>query len=610
MRKSEIHAAESVSCLNKALNELKDIWEEIGIPEDQRLQRTDAVHMHIKNLLDMMIAEEEGLKKRLQNSIETCRKEVTSLCNELQVQECQEEDGLTMLQLEKDLRTQAKMMLKEKSARQSELKSLIQQDQDLCDILCDDLFPIHPERVPSQQQLQNYRQHINARNQEKERRHAEFVEMKRQITVLMEDLEQHPDTSFEKDAVCEDEDAFCLSVENLSSLKVLLHQLESRKAESEALCVSIRGRIAELCEMLQVPEEEREGESLMQNTYASTKSRLNALQAELQRLEELKKKNIERVIHTIRSEIVKFWEKCYYSPEQRQAFTPYHSDDLDEEVLREHELELERLKQDYAEHSELYDAKKATDPSRFNNRGGNLLKEEKQRVDLQKSLPKLEKSLKAQIDQWEATHCKEFRVNGQPFLQYVEDQWNRHHMEKEREKQERQMKKMKQTEEDLLYGTIIRTPTKRRLAAGTPTPGKSRKLTSTSSLYSSTPNTTLRSICSSPSFRPPLSSNKLGARTPARGRTPRGLERNKENISHLSGALRTMAASPQRNYSITSVASSYSEFAKDSDSTAASRSVYLKTFTVPHANTHSSHLTRLTEEGLCLCVRFHLLTVK
>uniref|UniRef100_A0A8C2CJ78 Protein regulator of cytokinesis 1a n=1 Tax=Cyprinus carpio TaxID=7962 RepID=A0A8C2CJ78_CYPCA len=572
----EIHAAESVSCLNKALNELKDIWEEIGIPEDQRLQRTDAVHMHIKNLLDMMIAEEEGLKKRLQNSIETCRKEVASLCNELQVQECQV-NGLTMLQLEKDLRTQAKMMLKEKSARQSELKSLIQQDQDLCDILCDDLFPIHPERVPSQQQLQNYRQHINARNQQKERRHAEFVEMKRQITVLMEDLEQHPDTSFEKDAVCEDEDAFCLSVENLSSLKVLLHQLESRKAESEALCVSIRGRIAELCEMLQVPEEEREGESLMQNTYTSTKSRLN-LQAELQRLEELKKKNIERVIHTIRSEIVKFWEKCYYSPEQRQAFTPYHSDDLDEEVLREHELELERLKQDYAEHSELYDAvitwssnwtlyqeleKKATDPSRFNNRGGNLLKEEKQRVDLQKSLPKLEKSLKAQIDQWEATHCKEFRVNGQPFLQYVEDQWNRHHMEKEREKQERQMKKMKQTEEDLLYGTIIRTPTKRRLAAGTPTPGKSRKLTSTSSLYSSTPNTTLRSICSSPSFRPPLSSNKLGARTPARGRTPRGLERNKENISHLSGALRTMAASPQRNYSITSVASSYSEFARE-----------------------------------------------
>ncbi|ROL52795.1 Protein regulator of cytokinesis 1 [Anabarilius grahami] len=573
---SEIHAAQSVSYLNNALGELKDIWEEIGIPEDQRLQRTDAVHMHIKNLLDMMITEEEGLKKRLMSSIEACRKEVASLCDELQVQECQEEDGLTMLQLEKDLRTQVKMMLKEKSGRQSELKSLIQQDQDLCDVLCDDLFPIHPERVPSQQQLQNYREHINACNQEKERRHAEFVEMKRQITVLMEDLEQHPDTTFEKDAVCEDEDAFCLSVENISSLKVLLQQLESRKAESEALCVSIHSRIEELWEMLQIPLEERE--SLMQNTRTSTKSRLNTLQAELQRLEELKKKNIELVIHTIRSEIVKFWEKCYFSPEQRRAFVPYHSDDMDEEVLREHELELERLKQDYTEHGELYDAvstwssnwtlyqeleKKATDPSRFNNRGGNLLKEEKQRVDLQKSLPKLEKSLKAQIDQWEAAHCKEFRVNGRAFLQYVEDQWDQHRMEKEREKQERQMKKLKQTEEDLLYGTVIRTPTKRRIA-GTPTPSKTRKLISTSSMCSSTPNTTLRSICSSPSMRPPLSTSKLGARTPARGRTPRGLERNKENISHLSGALRTMTASPHRNYSITSVASSYSEFAVSS----------------------------------------------
>lgn len=158
-----------------------------------------------------------------------------------------------MLQLEKDLRTQVKAMLKEKSARQSKLKSLIQEDQDLCDVLCEDLFPIHPERIPSQQQLEDYRRHVGARNQEKvlvckycvlsqrwglfwetfghvclqERRHTEFVEVKRQITALMEDLEQLPDSTFEKDAVCEDEEAFCLSVENISSLDVLLRQVHT-----------------------------------------------------------------------------------------------------------------------------------------------------------------------------------------------------------------------------------------------------------------------------------------------------------------------------------------------------------------------------------------------
>ncbi len=69
---------------------------------------------------------------------------------------------------------------------------------------------------------------------------------------------------------------FCISVGEMSLVIVVrvVFQLESRKAESEALCVSIRGRIEELWEMLQVPEEERE--SLM-CTHTSTKSRLNAV---------------------------------------------------------------------------------------------------------------------------------------------------------------------------------------------------------------------------------------------------------------------------------------------------------------------------------------------
>ncbi|MCI4382093.1 hypothetical protein PGIGA_G00259660 [Pangasianodon gigas] len=577
MRKSELHAAESVACLNKALSHLKDIWEEIGIPEDQRMQRTEAVKMHIKNLLDMMIAEEEGLKKRLLNSIESCRKELGSLCEELQLPPFEEDDGLSMLQLEKEIRTRLKVMLKQKNQRMSELKGLIQQDRELCDILCDNPHCIDPDCVPSAQQLQNYRQHIASRNQEKERRYAEFMSIKRQIIVFMEDLEQMPDTSFERDVVCEEEEAFCLSRENITALNVLLSQLENRKAEIEAACVSYRSRIAELWERLQIPQEERD--SIAEHVQCSKKRNMDALHAEVERLEELKMKNIQSVIESIRAEIEILWEKCFYSLDQRHAFTAYYSDNFTEELLTLHEQEEQRLKQHYEQHRELYNGvtswqsnwtlfqeleKKATDPSRFHNRGGNLLREEKQRAELQKSLPKLEKSLKIQIEQWEAEHGTEFRVNGQHFMQYVEEQWNLHQLEKEKEKLERQMKKSKQTEEDMLYGTALKTPTKRRLG-GAPTPGKSRKLNSTSSIASSTPNTTLRSICHSPSMRPPLSASKigLGLRSSTRTRTPRGLERNKENLSQLSGALRTMTSSPYRNCSINSVASSYSEFARD-----------------------------------------------
>lgn len=157
-------------------------------------------------------------------------------------------------------------------------------------------------------------------------------------------------------------------------------------------------------------------------------------------------------------------------------------------------------------------------------------------------------------------------MNGQKFLEYVEEQWELQRTEKEKEKLARvgvrhtslftsqppsvdevlspkqQLKKSKQTEEDMLYGTAIRTPTKRRFL-GTTTPNKTRKvvepigltsvqpppppplltlslcaspqLNATSSTSSATSNSTMRSafcgtVCRSPVPRPPLSANKVG----------------------------------------------------------------------------------------------------
>ncbi|KAI4876157.1 hypothetical protein NFI96_017583 [Prochilodus magdalenae] len=591
---SEVLAAESVACLNKALCQLKDIWEEIGIPEEQRLERTNVVKNHIKGLLDMMIAEEENLRKRLMTSIESCRKELNKVCLELQLPPFQEDKSNTMLQQEKDIRTCLEVMLKEKSQRMQALKALIEQDQDLCDILCSEPYSISASSVPSLEQLESFRQHITALTEEKGRRHNKFIELKKKIILCMDDLDQLPETSFEKDIVCEDEEAFCLSNDNIDSLKVLLNQLQSKKAENEYICASYREKIQELWDRLQISQEDRDAVS--EHMTLSKKRNMEALQAEFNRLEELKLRNIKDVTMAIRDDIAVFWEKCFYSTDQRQAFVAYYDDNFNEDLLSLHDAEILHLKQHYEDHKELFEGvhkweeswrvfleleKKATDPSRFTNRGGNLLKEEKQRSDLLKSLPKLEKKLKAQIEQWEQEQGREFLVQGQEFMQFVSEQWEMHRLEKEREKQERvsfvlkreQQKKNKQTEEDMLYGTAVRTPTKRRFL-GSMTPCKARKLNATSSTSTGTSNSTMRSVfggtvCHSPVSRPPISASKGNTvRTPGRGKPPHPgtIERNKENICHLnpgiSGALKT-PASPLRNFSINSVASTYSEFARD-----------------------------------------------
>uniref|UniRef100_A0A671U4G3 Protein regulator of cytokinesis 1b n=1 Tax=Sparus aurata TaxID=8175 RepID=A0A671U4G3_SPAAU len=555
MRKSEVLAAEAVSCLNKALCHLKDIWEEIGIPEDQRLQRCNVVKNHIKSLLDMMIKEEESLRKRLLSSIQT----LSLLFCPLFVQE---ERGITMLQQEKNIRTQMEALMKEKTNRMQQLKVLLEQDQDLCDILCSMPYGIAPDSVPTPEQLENFREHINNQNTEKAKRHAEFKELKKQIILYMDELDQIPETSFEKDVICEDEDSFCLSRDNITSLKLLICQLEERKTENEAMCESHREKIQQLWDRLQVPQEERE--AFNEHMVTSRKRNLEALQAEVQRLEELKLLNIHNVTDAIRSEIAVFWEKCFYSTDQRQDFAAYFSEDFTEELLSLHDAELECLKQHYEDHKELFDGvhqweeswthfldleKKATDPTRFTNRGGNLLKEEKQRSELHKSLPKLEKKLKAQIDAWEAEQGREFLINGQKFLQYVDDQWELHRIEKEKEKLERHLKKSKQTEEDMLYGTAVRTPTKRRFL-GSATPNKSRKMLCYRFFV----------------YNNCLPSSGSVTRTPVGSKPPHPRLQgcNKENEAQMKGspvigALVTRA-SPKCNTSLTSVASTYSQF--------------------------------------------------
>nr|XP_009683873.1 PREDICTED: protein regulator of cytokinesis 1 isoform X1 [Struthio camelus australis] len=537
----------------------------------------------------MMVAEEENLKERLLKSIALRRKELDTLCRELHLDPFEAEEESTILQLEKDLRTRVEVMLKQKRDRKQELKTLQEQDRDLCDILCTSPFCIDSNAVPSLEELDRYRRHLASLTAEKEQRREEFVSTKRQIILCMEELDHTPDTSFERDVVCEDEETFCLSTDNIAALQNLLQQLEARRSLNEAMCAELRSRIVALWERLQIPVEEREAFAVhMTGSRAKTRK---ALQLEVDRLEELKLQNMKSVIQAIRAELADYWDKCFYSQEQRDVFSPYYDEDYTETLLQLHDAEVGKVKCYYETHKDLFEAvqkweenwklfleleRKATDPSRFANRGGNLLKEEKQRAKLQKTLSKLQEELESRVQAWEQEREEAFLVKGQQFMEYVTEQWQLYRLEKEKEKQERHLKKSRQIEAEMMYGSAPQTPIKRRVL-GPHMPGKVRKLNGTS-ISSATPNSTVRSafggtLYHSPTSRLPPSGGKFGqaAQTPSRVATkpprPGRKERNKENVSQLNGTTLSGGCTPtapaQRNYSVNSVASTYSEFARE-----------------------------------------------
>lgn len=74
----------------------------------------------------------------------------------------QEEGEPTILQLEKDLRTQVELMRKQKKERKQELKRLQEQDQELCEVLCTPRYGVDSDSVPTLEELNQFRQHVAA----------------------------------------------------------------------------------------------------------------------------------------------------------------------------------------------------------------------------------------------------------------------------------------------------------------------------------------------------------------------------------------------------------------------------------------------------------------
>ncbi|KAM4809496.1 protein regulator of cytokinesis 1-like [Rhinophrynus dorsalis] len=532
-RKSEILAASLISSMNHALARLMDIWDGLGIKEEMRLRRMEEVKKHIEELLNRMINEEVEMRDRIEKSIQSCKKELKILCHELSIDDYIADEGMTILQIERDLRLRLEMLMKEKNERMEELQLLQQKEQELCTDLCMTPYYIPTGSIPSRQQLEELKEHINVLTDKKKQHLMVFSALRAEIRECLEEMGQQPENSIEKDAICEDEDEFFLTDANIKALKVLKAQLELKKETLLSSLNSLKERVQVLWKLLQVPQDEQEK---CQNTpMCPISEAIKLWENEFLRLEELKKTNLKVVIIKIREELEKYWDKCFYSTEQRNAFTPYSNDDFTEDLLRQHDEEVFRMREQYEKCREMLDAvnkwetswgqfvlleKKASDPNRFSNRGGSLLKEEKERVKLQKLLSKLEEELKSRIEAWETEQGCAFLLKGCRFMDYVANQWEMHRRQKERDKQERSLKK----EETTPFKTPVKRPAgfcsqgtpskKNRKLNGTTNTVLSRTTVSNCSTGSSTACQTVNGKVPLSTIKTPLKNRENHVRTP------------------------------------------------------------------------------------------------
>ncbi|XP_077089067.1 protein regulator of cytokinesis 1 isoform X1 [Siphateles boraxobius] len=519
-RRSEALAFSLVTEINHAMARLVDIWDSIGIMEEQRVERMQTVKKHIDGLLHSMIMEEETLRHRIRTDIISSQKQLDTLCLELTVEPYKFEEDLTVLQLEKNLRCHVDSLLKEKNERLSELSDLKKQDEELCVTLCATPYYIPSGSVPSRTQLQELREHVEKLGKEKESRVKVFSGLREDIRTLMDEMGHEPESSLERESICPDTDIFLLTHDNIKALKLLLSQLKMKKETLVSARDKLKERATSLWNRLSCPEPE--GEVFREAAMSTLSDDIRRWRGCVENLEKLQMARLEEVVDKVRQEILILWDKCMCGPEQREPFNVHFCDNhYTEELLSLHDTELlrmmafyeaaqpiledlEKWKRNWALFQEF--ERKAADPNRFSNRGGSLLKESKDRAKVQKLLPKLEEELKGHVEEWEKNKGSFFLVQGQRIMDFISSQWEEHRLLKDKEKNERMTKKTEISQ--------FKTPTKRPLGATYTTPNKIKKAPNQLAPRTATVNSSgSGSSCSSTTFlcvpgRPQLSAKR------------------------------------------------------------------------------------------------------
>uniref|UniRef100_A0A8C2DUP2 Zgc:86764 n=1 Tax=Cyprinus carpio TaxID=7962 RepID=A0A8C2DUP2_CYPCA len=472
-RDSEALAFSLVTEINHAMARLVDIWDSIGIMEEQRVERMQTVKKHIDELLHSMIMEEEALRHRIKTDVITFQKQLDTLCLELGLEPYKLEQDLTVLQMEKNLRCHVESLLKERNERLRDLSDLKKQDEDLCVTLCSTPYYIPSGSVPSRTQLQELQEHVEKLVKEKVNREKVFSGLREDIRSLMDEMGHEPESSLERESICPDTDIFLLTHDNIKALKLLLSQLEMKKESLISARDKLKERATSLWNRLSCPEPE--GEAFREAAMSTLSDDIRRWQGYVEHLEELQMAQLEEVIDKVRQELMVLWDKCLLGPEQREPFSVHFCDDhYTEELLALHDTELLRMKAFYEAAQPILEdlekwqrnwalfqefERKAADPNRFSNRGGSLLKESKDRAKVQKLLPKLEEELRSHVEAWEKNQGTSFLV-----------QWEEHRLQKDKEKNERMTKKTETSQ--------FKTPTKRPLGSTytTPTPNKIKKM--------------------------------------------------------------------------------------------------------------------------------------
>lgn len=473
--------------LEKLYGLVADTCTRIGLPPnivEERLGEVDDCLSAFLNTIQKDVQEEfDKLCQYKQELLDQIQKMLSDLYLPAYVSD----ENLTLLQHCKRLKTKFNELNVVKEKRMTRLQELRDKQTKHCLVLGIKTPQIRTQTdIPTEEELIKLANTVMDLEKEEKQRKDKYNLLRDLISKCMDELELEP----ESESILTEKPNYTESY--LLKLSELHARLEVQYSKAQEKFEKLKSRLESLFERLDVPQDERDR---FFEAYPDCKpSMMVEMEVEIERYEELKRQNIGKFIEKIKEELVVEYERCYVSQDQQDSFFSLStvSGECNEQLLELYERELERIKRYYKDNQEMLEKfqkwrlmwkelidleVKANDPNRFNNRGGQLLLEERKRKTLQKGLPKVEKELEALNEKYMKESGEKFKIFDTQIDEFISGCWDELNNAKEEEKRERQRAKMttdNKGRRPLQPQVIVkRTPAKRAAGAGiTPTPSK------------------------------------------------------------------------------------------------------------------------------------------
>ncbi|KAF2903144.1 hypothetical protein ILUMI_03046 [Ignelater luminosus] len=373
-----------------------------------------------------IIQEVANHQNALLDEIENLLKQSAALCKELHLKMPDYgSQQLTLCEERRILKERIQEYEKLLEKKRKEIEKCNSQEIQLCQALGRPTKALTMSPLPDSDVIDEFKNYLESLEFEKYERIAHFSSIKSSILELVKELNYKPSIEFEKMVISCDELNFVVSDSAMTRLNNFYDSLKTQLTDVREEITLLREKIRYLWEKLD--EDPKYSNEFIQKHTGNTLDTLEALKKELERCETLRRSNIEVFVKDSRKKLVELWDKCQFTDTQRD-FEFFHGDLYTEDLLTLHDIEIQKLERYYSENEKLFTLleerknlwekmatleKRATQPDRYKNRGGQLLKEEKERNTLSKRIPQIEEQL-SQLSQAYETR------NGKPFLSWGE----------------------------------------------------------------------------------------------------------------------------------------------------------------------------------------------